>query len=249
MNLDGDDDDDLPGGAGAQGAADEPILEQDESQGDDAATSADQPTDTGTDTGRGRADRREDAIRELLAEQRLQREQLQREREEIAAERARLTAPPPIDLSQMDPETRLRYEADQRFNQLRSEGLRQSFESKADLDQIKFATLLARQPNYSKYEDQVEKLFSTQMNNAMRAGRTDQIVSRERILINLVGEEVLKNGGKKLAAAQEKGRQNIERQRTPAANLSGNVRRGSDGGKSPAEAAMERMRKAGVLED
>ncbi|MGO9234099.1 MAG: hypothetical protein ACLP4V_08470 [Methylocella sp.] len=246
----GDDDDDLPGGAGAQGAADEPILDDDEPQETDAATSAEQHTDAGTDTGgSSRAGRREDAIRELLAEQRLQREQLQRDREELAAERARLTTPPPVDLNAMDPETRLRYEADQRFNQLRSEGLRQSFESKADLDQIKFATLLSRQPRFSKYEDQVEKLFLGQLNNAMRQGRVDQIVTRERILINLIGEEDVKNGGKKLAAAQEKGRQNIERQRTPAANLSGNVRRSSDGGKSPADAAAERMRKAGVLID
>jgi hypothetical protein len=241
----GDDDDDgidLAGGAGAEGTSDQAAAgdQQDDNAAD--ATQDDQPGGSAP-ADVGRAQRREDSIRELLAEQRRHREALERREAELAAREARLNQPAPVDLAAMDPESRLTYH----LQQERQERTSHAISTRAEIDQLKFSNYIARNPEYAKYEERVEQLYQQGLRNAAQTGNASALTPRELLLDILVGQDVRKNGAKALKTAQARGQANIQRQTTKPANLSGNVGKTSKQELSPAQAALQRLSGAGQV--
>jgi hypothetical protein len=219
------------------------LPEADQDDGTDT-TSDQEPTEQPAG---GRAERREDHLRTLANEAREARETADRARRDLEDYQRRLSQPPPPDLNAMDPESRLRYEADQRFASLRNENLSYQFRTQATLDKMAFDQAINAQPGFRKYADQVEQHYQVGLQNAMRQGRPDLILSRDLILNQIYGADMRKNGEKALKTARENGQRNIQKQTTRTGNISGNVRP-SKQEKDPAQAALERLMAAGRLE-
>lgn len=200
----------------------------------------------------GRAARREDSLRDLIEENRRSREAVERARAELDAERNRYSQPDPRveqeRIAQMDPESRLRHETQQSLNQLRQENLGSQFRTAAQIDKMSFESKYGSSAHFRKHDAEIEKQYQSQFQNAWRQGRPDYLLSREVILKQLVGDDVVTNGEKALKAARDTGQRNIQRQTTRAGNVSGNVRP-SKSQDNAAEAALKRMRAAGVLEE
>jgi hypothetical protein len=200
----------------------------------------------------GRLERRDQGLRDRLQEVHAAEERLRIRLQEADQREQRFNQPDPrIEaerIANMPLEEQISYRNQQQINALRGENIQNTFHTRAELDKLRYEQTVAAAPAYRKYSDEVERQYWSQHNNALRQGNPNLILSRDTILTQLVGMDVRKNGEKALRTARETGQRNIQKATTKAGNVSGNVRP-SRQEKSPAEAAADRMRAAGVLTD
>lgn len=166
------------------------------------------------------ASRADTRIRSLAEQKKAVEAELQKAREEIAAERARremverLTQqrtqePDPREeearLAEMHPDERAAYQLARSHKSLEHKIELMKFENADRADKMAFEAKAAANPVYAKYAKQVEE-------RVMQLYRTGQVLPREVVLTYLVGESVMANKGKsKEQAATAK--KNVETQR------------------------------------
>lgn len=159
-------------------------------------------------------------IRALVEETKKSAAELQKAREEIAAERARrellerLTqqrtqAPDPREeearLAEMHPEDRAAYQLAQSHRSLEQKIELMKFENADRADKTAFEAKATVDPVYAKYARQVEE-------RVMQLYRTGQVLPREVVLTYLVGESVMANKGKSKEQASA-AKKNVDTQR------------------------------------
>lgn len=182
----------------------------------DGSGTEDQPTETVAKPP-SRADAR---IKTLLEQNKAREAELQKAREEIAAERARREMlerftqqkpqePDPREeearLAEMTPDERAAYQLTKSHKSLEQKIELMKFETRDQADKMAFQAKAAVDPVYAKYADQVEA-------RVLQLYRTGQALPREVVLTYLVGEAVMANKGKsKEQAATAK--KNVETQR------------------------------------
>lgn len=196
--------------------AQEPEL-PDEDQGEQEGSGAeDQPIEAAPKP-KSRADAR---IQSLLDTTKKTQAELQKAREEIAAERARremlerMTQQKPQEpdpreeearLAEMAPEDRAAYLLNKSHRSLEQKIELMKFENADQADKMAFAAKAAVDPVYAKYASKVEE-------RVLQLYRTGQVLPREVVLTYLVGEAVMANKGKsKEQAATAK--KNVDSQR------------------------------------
>lgn len=197
----------------AKQEAEQPVEDQDETE--DSGTE-DQPTEPVAKP-ISRADAR---IKTLLERDKAREAELQKAREEVAAERARrelierMTQQRPQEpdpreeetrLAEMSPDERAAYSLAKSHKSLEQKIEQIRFENADKADKMAFEAKAASNPVYAKYAQKVEE-------RVMQLYRTGQVLPREVVLTYLVGEAVMANKGKSKEQAIS-AKKNVETQR------------------------------------
>lgn len=136
----------------------------------------------------------------------------------------------------LDPETRVeaRLQRSEQRNARQMQALR--FQQAEQLDKATYEAKKPYDPRYSRYESDVEKLVTEQRGQG-------NFISREVALKYILGERMLKRGDKEVVKARDKGKRNIERQRTNPPNNRGDAGRGRerDTGRNARDKRLEDM--------
>lgn len=194
----------------------EPAPTDEGQEGQEDSDTEDQPTEPVVKP-ISRADAR---IKTLLERDKAREAELQKIREEAAAERARremlerLTQQKPQEpdpreeaarLAEMSPDERAAYSLEKSHRSLEQKIARIQFETADKADKMAFEAKAATNPVYAKYATQVE-------DRVMQLYRTGQVLPREVVLTYLVGESVMANKGKSKEQAVT-AKKNVETQR------------------------------------
>jgi hypothetical protein len=151
------------------------------------------------------------AIEQELANTRRQHQEMLRERAELQAQVQRRQAYDPAErqrqLEMMEPEQRFQFLLDEKDREYKAHLGRLEYMMVSQNDQTSFQTYLAGNPEYKKYEPEVERLF----NEAVSRGQPQ---SRNAILSWTIGEEARQKKVSALAKARKNGEDNIRRATT-----------------------------------
>jgi hypothetical protein len=120
---------------------------------------------------------------------------------------------------------KVRYEAQ---TEIRNLALRMEISA----DKTEFASFLSANPEYKKFEAEVEKIFQAQLGRG-------QPQTRQTIFDYTLGKAMREKRAALLPKARKAGEDNIRRQQTRPSNPRGNVSGGSS--RSEADAAYERL--------
>lgn len=172
-----------------------------------------------------RGGRANEAIRELRAraqEERAHRERIEREFMEFrAAQQARQQQPSPEQeaerLALMSPEERADYKLNKALNEIQRQNAMSQFQTADRSDKALYDAKATTDKVYAKYAEKVE----TERQRQMR--ENNMVIPREELLKWIVGQDVLQNRGKKVAAAARRGQDNIRRQTASVVNGRGNT--------------------------
>jgi hypothetical protein len=122
-------------------------------------------------------------------------------------------------LAEMEPDERYQFLLNERDQALTAHINRLEFQMVQHSDKSNFETYLAANPEFKRYDQDVERIFA----EAVQRGQPQ---SRTVILSWLIGEEVRTKGAKAVAAAKKAGAENIRRQVTRPVSAKSNVAAG-----------------------
>jgi hypothetical protein len=122
-------------------------------------------------------------------------------------------------LAEMEPDERFQFLLTERDQALQAHINRLEFQMVQHTDKSSFETYLAANPEFKKYDQDVERIF----HEAVQKGQPQ---SRTVILSWLIGEEVRTRGAKAVAAAKKAGAENIRKQVTRPVSAKSNVAAG-----------------------